>query len=306
MQFAAEINLDKNQRTYTARFDMALNIDSAFNFDEDWQSYKEKLNQFFNANFLDENKKVSVFITAIGTSAYATLTEICDPVLPNTLTYEKLCEIFENQFFIFRERSMCDRLKREHNESMEHWYLRVRNIAMNSKFNDYFIGVLKDIFVNGLTERMISDSLCEEAKILLTDLVGCIVKKERVEEQSQPQPTLNHVDCTVKIEYGEENNGHNCSLPNEVKLEQAFEQSSEQENDREDRNQKFYKNEETLVNYLSEPVIAPDDVLNVPITYGQYESGSSSLLFRGSNITSTNKTKRRVRMPKKLDDYICY
>lgn len=53
--------------------------------------YKGRLDQFFLANFVEEGRKVPVFITVIGTSTHTVLRKVCDPVLPNTLSYDKLC-----------------------------------------------------------------------------------------------------------------------------------------------------------------------------------------------------------------------
>ena len=50
------------------------------------------------AHFVDEDRKVAVLITVIGASTYAILREICDPVLPNTVKYDKLCDILSKQF----------------------------------------------------------------------------------------------------------------------------------------------------------------------------------------------------------------
>ena len=56
-----------------------------YHIGDDWQSYSERLDQFFIANFVEEDRKVAVLITVIGASAYATLREICDPILPNAV-----------------------------------------------------------------------------------------------------------------------------------------------------------------------------------------------------------------------------
>jgi len=58
---------------------------------EDWNLYIERLDQFFIANFVEENRKVSVLITVIGADTYKVLRELCDPILPNTLNYEQVC-----------------------------------------------------------------------------------------------------------------------------------------------------------------------------------------------------------------------
>lgn len=54
----------------------------SFKMDSHWDIYAEQLEQYLQANYIEEDKKVSVLITAIGTDVYKTLRDLCDPVLP--------------------------------------------------------------------------------------------------------------------------------------------------------------------------------------------------------------------------------
>ncbi|KAF2887935.1 hypothetical protein ILUMI_18238 [Ignelater luminosus] len=51
-----------------------------FNIVEDWNLYKERLDQYFLANYITEDRKVAVLLTLIGTQAYKVLRDLCDPV----------------------------------------------------------------------------------------------------------------------------------------------------------------------------------------------------------------------------------
>jgi len=134
-----------------------------FHVGDDWQSYSERLDQFFITNFVDESRKVAVLITVIGASVYATLKEICDPVLLNTVGYDKLCEILGKQFApkiaVFRERSVFYQLMQEQNESVNDWYVRIKKGTMKFKFGSNLIDILRDKFVTGLIKGPIADRL---------------------------------------------------------------------------------------------------------------------------------------------------
>jgi len=104
-------------------------MEPEFHIGDDWQSYSE-LDQFFIANFVEEDRKVAVLITVIGASSYAILRETCDPILPNAVEYGKLCDIlsklFELKVATFRERAAFYKLMQEQNESVNDFYVRIK------------------------------------------------------------------------------------------------------------------------------------------------------------------------------------
>ncbi|KAL4143418.1 hypothetical protein QTP88_005749 [Uroleucon formosanum] len=178
-----------------------------FHIGDDWQSYSERLDQFFIANFVEEYRKVAVLITVIEASAYVTLREICDPVLPNTVKYDKLCDIVSKQFAskvaIFRKRSVFYQLIQEQNESVNDLYVRIKKGAMKCNFGNNLVDVLRDKFVTGLIKGPIADHVCEEEPTkFLVNLVDIALRKEAVVVQSKSQTTINHVSrFTAKVEF---------------------------------------------------------------------------------------------------------
>ena len=53
-----------------------------FRIGEDWELYQERLEQYFVANFVEEQRQVSVLLTLIGPDTYKILRDLCHPVLP--------------------------------------------------------------------------------------------------------------------------------------------------------------------------------------------------------------------------------
>ncbi|XP_025191324.1 uncharacterized protein LOC112591662 [Melanaphis sacchari] len=130
---------------------------------EDWNLYIERLDQFFIANFVEDCRKVSVLITVIGAETYKVLRELCDPILPNTLSYEQVCNTLKKQFSpklaVFRERTKFYELKQSNNQSINEWYVYIKKAAMNCKFGSHLLEKLKDKFVTGLQKGPILDRL---------------------------------------------------------------------------------------------------------------------------------------------------
>ncbi|CAB0030631.1 unnamed protein product [Trichogramma brassicae] len=57
-----------------------------FTANADWNVYYERLEQYFRANFVESERKVSVLITAIGPAVYKTLRDLCHPKLPSEMS----------------------------------------------------------------------------------------------------------------------------------------------------------------------------------------------------------------------------
>ena len=69
-----------------------------YKIDQDWDTYQERFGEYFKANQLPEDRKVSVLITLIGEEAYKTLKNLCTPTAPAEKTYKELCDILSKQF----------------------------------------------------------------------------------------------------------------------------------------------------------------------------------------------------------------
>ena len=58
---------------------------------DDWEQYTERLQQYFIANGIsDDSKKLATFLTVIGPSAYALLSNLVAPEKPASKTYDEL------------------------------------------------------------------------------------------------------------------------------------------------------------------------------------------------------------------------
>ncbi len=66
---------------------------------EPFESYLERVAQFFIANDIDENdKKKAVFTFIMGKNAYGVLRDLCSPAVPHTKTFNQLCEILKGYY----------------------------------------------------------------------------------------------------------------------------------------------------------------------------------------------------------------
>ena len=57
---------------------------------ENFENYRERLEQFIEANEVSGDKQVSVFLSVIGPTAYEVLKNLISPTLPKDKSYEDL------------------------------------------------------------------------------------------------------------------------------------------------------------------------------------------------------------------------
>ncbi|KAJ8931364.1 hypothetical protein NQ314_015731 [Rhamnusium bicolor] len=140
-----------------------------YNSTEDFSLYLERLEQYFIANFIDEDRKVAVLLTVIGSHTYRILRDLCDPVLPKNKSFDELCE---------RELNSTKLGRMQPSPSMK-WYARIKNLAIPCSFGNLLEEILKDKFITGLKKGKILDRLCEEeATKKVQELLEIAVKKE--------------------------------------------------------------------------------------------------------------------------------
>ncbi len=68
-------------------------IDPFNNAEEDWPTYVERLEQYFEVNSIDDTKKVPALISLIGSKTYGLLKNLITPAKPPSKTYDELVNI---------------------------------------------------------------------------------------------------------------------------------------------------------------------------------------------------------------------
>ena len=85
-----------------------LGFMDAYNPDtDDWSAYVERLDLFFLANEIKDDKKVAVLLTVLGTKAYSLLWTIIAPSKPAENTYKQLVDAisaarYDDKYWISR------------------------------------------------------------------------------------------------------------------------------------------------------------------------------------------------------------
>lgn len=123
---------------------------------EEWQLYREQLEQFFVSTKVGDDMKKSVLINHLSPKTYKLLRDLCTPDQPKDKSYDDLCEILTTHFtppvVVHKERRMFFRARRHENghETVNQWIVRIKNLATNCKFGDALVHNLVNKFVDGL------------------------------------------------------------------------------------------------------------------------------------------------------------
>lgn len=154
-----------------------------FSLGDQWEVYQERLEQYFVAVDLEEERRSAVLLTSISLEVYQTVKNICHPEKPNAKTYEELCALLKGRFcptvVTYRERATFYRSRQDPAESVQEWYVRLKKLSLNCEFGAHLDQALKDIFVTGLQPGPVFERLCEEEdSVSLENLLKIAAKRE--------------------------------------------------------------------------------------------------------------------------------
>uniref|UniRef100_A0A182Q6P6 Retrotransposon gag domain-containing protein n=1 Tax=Anopheles farauti TaxID=69004 RepID=A0A182Q6P6_9DIPT len=134
---------------------------------DDWNVYREILDEFYRANGISGDDRVPVLISVIGKATYGTLRSLCHPAAPRSMRYEDLCTVLARQYIpeiaIFRHRAQFYRAEQQRGESVKEWYARLKALSIECKFEEALLEpLLIDRFVVGLVAGPVRNRLYEE------------------------------------------------------------------------------------------------------------------------------------------------
>lgn len=126
---------------------------------ETWTSYKERLDSYFVANDIKDEKKVPALLSLVGARTYALLR---DPKLPAENTYGDLTKILKEHYapkpLVIVERFRFHKRDQQEGESVREYNAALRKLSEFCEFKD----TLRDRFVCGLRNEQIQKKLLSE------------------------------------------------------------------------------------------------------------------------------------------------
>lgn len=139
------------------------------NTTDQWQSYKERLEQFVAANDVADEKRVPVLLSVIGGRTYELLRTLTAPQRPAEKTFEELCTVLENHLaprpLVIAERFRFHKRHQRKDENVSDFCVAIQKLAEHCQFGTTLSDTLRDRLVCGLASEQIQRRLLTETEL---------------------------------------------------------------------------------------------------------------------------------------------
>ena len=138
-------------------------------------AYLERVELYFSANSVAQDKKVATFLSVVGPTVYSTLRDLFAPTSPKDKTlrqiFDRLKLHFEPKRTVIVERYHFHKRDQAAGESIADYEAALRNLATHCAFAAYLDEALRDRFVCGIRDDSIRRRLLSERDLTLTQAI---------------------------------------------------------------------------------------------------------------------------------------
>lgn len=152
-------------------------------------AYVERAQLYFEANGIEGEKQVPVFLTAVGSKTYTLLRNLLAPTLPKDKLFADLVaelkKHYEPKHLIIAERYYFHRRCQAAGETVAEFVAELRRLTTHCDFGDYLDTALRDHFVCGLRNEATVKKLLTEEKLLFKQAVEIAQSMEKAAENAR-------------------------------------------------------------------------------------------------------------------------
>ena len=122
-----------------------------------FSAYLERVQLFFLANGVEDDKRVLIFLSVVGSKTYSVLRNLVAPTLPQEKTFAHLVTILKSHFepkpVIIAESFHFHRRSQAMGESITEYLAELRHLSVHCSFGDRLEETLHDRLVCGLRSK---------------------------------------------------------------------------------------------------------------------------------------------------------
>ena len=145
--------------------------------EEQISTYLERVQLFFVANSIAEEKQVVVLLSAVGAKTYALLRDLLAPTKPQEKTIAELSSTltrhYEPKPIVITKHFHFHRRNQASGESVAEYVVELRRLATHCQFGEYLDEALRDRLVCGMRNTATQKRLLSEPELSLKRLSNC-------------------------------------------------------------------------------------------------------------------------------------
>ena len=171
---------------------MAFPIGRIQEFDAETESitaYLERVQLFAMANAVDDDKKVAVLLSVIGSKTYSLLRNLLEPEKPSSKTYDELVGTLKRHYepkpVVIAERFSFYRRMQALDESFATYIAELKSLTRNCSFGDHLEEALQDQLVCGMRSISVQKILLREADLTFKKAVEMAMSAEAADRHAK-------------------------------------------------------------------------------------------------------------------------
>ncbi|UYV84160.1 K02A2.6-like [Cordylochernes scorpioides] len=176
---------------------------------ESWERYTERLEYFFEANNIDQNKKKAIFLTLLTPTVYNLLYDLCIPKKLSDVenTYPVLVSKLKNHFnptpSAIVERSKFSNRARRPGEKISTYIAELKKMAEYCKFGSTIDEAIRDRLIAGIEDDNIQRKLLGEGDSLtLHRAIEIALALEAAAQDAKDLQSQRNPEVVMKIKQG--------------------------------------------------------------------------------------------------------
>ena len=161
---------------------------------EDWDSYVERVDQYFAVNEIGNEKKAPAILSLMGPKTYALLKSLCSPDKPGEQSYDNIVKKLKDHLnpkpLEIAERFRFHKRDQKEDESVGDFVAIIRKLTTHCNFGAFQDDMLRDRLVCGLKSEQIQNKLLTQedltfAKALSIAIAAETASKDAIELRSR-------------------------------------------------------------------------------------------------------------------------
>ncbi|CAM4513401.1 unnamed protein product [Leuciscus chuanchicus] len=156
---------------------------------ESWSAYIERLELFFEANGIRQEKQVATLLSVMGATTYGLLRNLVQPEKPKDKSYKDIVDTLKNHFepkpLLIAERFRFNHCNQRADETVTEYAAELKQCAVSCEFGATLDEALRDRFVSGIRNEACQRRLLSESNLTFARAFEIALSMETAEKDTQ-------------------------------------------------------------------------------------------------------------------------